>query len=91
MCLYDGINDTVWTEYGTLEKISTISGVLYNQFANWSVYDNNTAVYYETWTVSNTENITDKSLTLYFDSFDCASWVLRYDKKRFKQGFIFQK
>lgn len=77
LCLYPGINDTVWTQYGSINQISTISGSIFKQFQNWSIYDNNTAVYYETWTVYNTENITDKSLTMYFDSFDCASWVLR--------------
>lgn len=83
LCLYPGINDTIWTEYGFVEKISTINGTVFNKFANWSVWDNNTAVYYQTWTVSNTENITDKSLTMFFDSFDCASWVLRFGLKLF--------
>lgn len=77
MCVYDGIDDKVWSEYGTLQKISEISGEVFNNFANWSIYDNNTALYYETWTVYNTDNQTDKDLTMYFDAFDCASWVLR--------------
>jgi ceroid-lipofuscinosis neuronal protein 5 len=79
LCIYDGINDTVWKQYGTLEKVSTISGLQFNRFANWSIYDNNTAVIYETWTVYNSDDFSNqnKSLIMYFDSFDCASWVLR--------------
>jgi ceroid-lipofuscinosis neuronal protein 5 len=77
LCVYDGIQDNVWTEYGFIAKVSEVSGALFNRFANWSVYDNNTAVYYETWTVYNSDDLENKSLIMYFDSFDCASWVLR--------------
>lgn len=77
LCVYDGINDSTWTEYGILEKVSSISGDVFNKFASWALNDNNTNVFYETWTVYNTDDINDKSLTMYFDSFDCASWVLR--------------
>ncbi|CAF0703185.1 unnamed protein product [Brachionus calyciflorus] len=75
LCVFDGINDTVWNQYGFIEKVTEISGSQFNKFANWSLYDNNTAVYYETWTVYNS-NDTNKQI-MYFDSFDCASWVLR--------------
>ena len=78
LCVYDGINDTAWNQYGFIKKVAEISGKEFNTFANWSTYDNNTAVYYETWTVYNTDNQTDPGLTMYFDSFDCASWVLRF-------------
>lgn len=77
LCVYDGINDTVWTQYGFIQKVSQISGAQFNLFANWSLYDNNTAIYYETWTVYNSSDETSKNTIMYFDSFDCASWVLR--------------
>lgn len=77
MCIFNGINDTAWAQYGTVQKVSKISGSLFNEFATWSLYDNHTAIYYETWTVYNTDNLQDKNLIMYFDSFDCASWVLR--------------
>ena len=78
LCVYEGINDTVWTQYGSLQKISILTGDIFNQFANWSIWDNNTAVYYETWSVYNTHDPTKNDpLVMYFDSFDCASWVLR--------------
>lgn len=66
MCVYDGINDTLWSEYGVLKKVSDISGTVFNNFANWTQYDNNTAIFYQTWTVYNTDNIHDKSLVMYF-------------------------
>jgi len=28
-----------------------VSGSLFNEFAEWVEWDNNTAIYYETWTV----------------------------------------
>ena len=56
----------MWKEYGVLEKVSEVTGDLFNKFANWTQYDNNTAVYYETWTVYNTNNLTDPSLIMYF-------------------------
>jgi ceroid-lipofuscinosis neuronal protein 5 len=77
LCVYDGIDDKTWTQYGILEKVSSISGDVFNKFGAWALNDNNTNVFYETWSVYNTADITDKSLTMYFDSFDCASWVLR--------------
>ena len=67
----------MWTEYGILQKVSTITGDIFNKFGEWALNDNNTNVFYETWTVYNTDDINDKSMIMYFDSFDCASWVLR--------------
>lgn len=89
LCVYDGINDTAWNQYGFIKKVSEISGKEFNTFANWSTYDNNTAVYYETWTVYNTDNQTDPGLTMYFDSFDCASWVLRAFDQLYEIGARF--
>ena len=51
--------------------------IYYFIFILRSIYDNNTAVYYETWTVYNTHNSSNNEIIMYFDSFDCASWVLR--------------
>lgn len=56
----------MWTEYGLLEKVSEISGDLFNQFSNWTQYDNNTAIFYETWTVYSTSNLSDPSAIMYF-------------------------
>ena len=77
MCVYDGINDKVWTDYGFIQKVSEVSGPIFNRFAKWSLADNNTNVFYETWTIYSSKNIEDKNTIMYFDSFDCASWVLR--------------
>jgi ceroid-lipofuscinosis neuronal protein 5 len=77
LCSYDGIKDNIWTEYGTINKISEISGATFNEFAYWANYDNNTAAFYETWTVYSTA-MKNSSQIMYFDSFDCASWTLRY-------------
>lgn len=89
LCVYDGINDTTWTQYGTLQKVAEISGTLFNQFANWSIYDNNTNIYYETWTVYSTNNTQDPTRVMYFDSFDCASWVLRAFNQLYVLGATF--
>ena len=77
LCIYEGINDTTWTEWGLLQKVSQVSGKQFNNFGNWTVYDNNTAIYYETWSMYSTDDVTDPKAIMYFDSFDCASWVLR--------------
>lgn len=75
-CIYDGVDDKHWTEYGTLVKVADIQGSIYNQFAEWVLEDNHTAIYYETWTVW------DKpGGTMWFDSFDCASFILRAFQK----------
>lgn len=89
LCSFDGINDTVWTEYGSIKKVSEINGSIFNEFARWATDDNNTAVYYETWTVYNTDNLNDPSLTMYFDSFDCASWTLRAFEQMYSYGARF--
>ena len=75
MCSFDGINHSDWSEYGVFEKVASISGSVFNRFANWSRLDNDTAVYYETWTVADSQNLATQ--TIWFDSFDCANWVLR--------------
>ncbi|XP_045203243.2 ceroid-lipofuscinosis neuronal protein 5 homolog [Mercenaria mercenaria] len=85
-CIYDGVDDKHWTEHGTLVKVAEISGSLYNKFAEWVLYDNDTAIYYETWTVW------DKpGGKLYFDSFDCASFILRAFDELGKLGTKFDQ
>jgi ceroid-lipofuscinosis neuronal protein 5 len=79
LCSYDGINDHTWTQYGTIDKVAVINGSIFNQFTTWANHDNDTAVYYETWTVYNTDKEDDPNRVMYFDSFDCASWTLRFD------------
>ena len=77
LCSYNGINDTIWKQYGSINKISEMSGSVFNQFKYWASTDNNTAVFYETWTVYNSDKANASDLIMYFDSFDCASWTLR--------------
>ena len=76
LCSYDGINDKIWTEHGSINKLSEITGAMFNEFVYWCKYDNNTAPFYETWTVFN-QDVIDERQIMYFDAFDCASWTLR--------------
>ncbi|XP_050806670.1 ceroid-lipofuscinosis neuronal protein 5 isoform X2 [Gopherus flavomarginatus] len=50
-CFYEGIDDVHWKENGTLVLVTAISGTMFNQMAKWVQYDNETGIYYETWTV----------------------------------------
>jgi ceroid-lipofuscinosis neuronal protein 5 len=87
LCVYEGINDTVWTQYGFIEKVSELSGSIFNSFSKWSSNDNNTKVYYETWTIYNAKD--ESNQIMYFDSFDCASWVLRAFDEMYSLGAQF--
>jgi ceroid-lipofuscinosis neuronal protein 5 len=60
-----------------IKKVSVISGRLFNNFNKWINNDNTTGIFYETWTVYNSDSYQDPATIMYFDSFDCASWVLR--------------
>ncbi|XP_076467773.1 bis(monoacylglycero)phosphate synthase CLN5-like [Babylonia areolata] len=71
-CIYDGIDAKHWSQNGSLIKVADISGDIFNQFAKWTEWDNNTGIYYETWTVR-----TKPDGPLWFDSWECATWVLR--------------
>ncbi|RUS68897.1 hypothetical protein EGW08_023341 [Elysia chlorotica] len=71
-CLYMGIDEKHWKENGTLVKISQISGDIFNNFITWSLSDNTTYPFYETWTV-----MAGPGKNTWFNPFDCASWVLR--------------
>ncbi|KAI8495313.1 Ceroid-lipofuscinosis neuronal protein 5 [Branchiostoma belcheri] len=73
-CLYDGIDDLHWSQNGSLVKVAEISGKVFNELADWVHTDNNTGIYYETWTVRNSTGPDSK---LWFEAFDCASFVIR--------------
>lgn len=74
LCSFDGIKHEDWSTHGTFEKVGSMTGYHFNQFANWTVSDNNTGIFYETWTVKEAPGSNE---SLWFDSFDCANWVLR--------------
>ncbi|OWF37244.1 Ceroid-lipofuscinosis neuronal protein 5-like [Mizuhopecten yessoensis] len=71
-CIYDGIEDKLWHQNGTLAKVATMTGDQFNTFADWVLKDNRTGLFYETWTVES-----EPGGQMWFDAFDCASWVLR--------------
>ncbi|KAM4860172.1 bis(monoacylglycero)phosphate synthase CLN5 isoform 3-T3 [Thomomys bottae] len=50
-CFFEGIDDIHWKENGTLTLVATISGNTFNKMAKWVKQDNETGIYYETWTV----------------------------------------
>ncbi|UJR14006.1 hypothetical protein I4U23_001006 [Adineta vaga] len=77
LCVYDGIVDSMWngsSDLSMLKKVGQIYGKDYNSWATWAVSDNNTGVYYETWTAYSDPG---SDSTMYFDSYDCASFVIR--------------
>lgn len=74
VCIYPGIEDKLWIENGTLVKIATVSGKIFNKFSDWVMWDNRTGLFYETWTVKEKASPDGKT---WFDPFDCASWVIR--------------
>lgn len=87
-CFFEGIDDEHWRTYGTLVPVATISGSMFNQLAKWIKEDNNTGIYYETWTVR--ESVAPNS-TLWFDSYDCSKFVLRTYQKLSELGATFKK
>ena len=73
-----GIDEKHWRQNGTLAEVARINGTIFNNFAKWVELDNNTFPFYETWTVKNANG------SVWFEAFDCASWVLRaFDKMHF--------
>jgi len=74
-CIYMGIDEKHWRQNGTLQEVARISGSVFNNFAKWVETDNNTYPFYETWTVKSANG------SVWFEAFDCASWVIRaFDK-----------
>uniref|UniRef100_V9KXX8 Bis(monoacylglycero)phosphate synthase CLN5 n=2 Tax=Callorhinchus milii TaxID=7868 RepID=V9KXX8_CALMI len=84
-CFFEGIDDLHWKENGTLVKISEITGEIFNRMAKWVKEDNETGIYYETWTVhaSGAPNA-----TVWFESYDCSQFVLRTYQKLFEFGAV---
>lgn len=82
-CFYEGIDDIHWKQNGSLEKIGEISGKLFNEMARWVQEDNETGVYYETWTVKSDSGA---NATTWFDSYDCSQFVHRTYKKLMELG-----
>jgi len=71
-CIYKGIDDNHWLEYGSLIKIGEMSGFQFQNYSDWVAWDNSTGIFYETW------RILDKpDGQVWFESFDCADFVLR--------------
>eukprot|EP01137_Pigoraptor_chileana_P015472 Opistho-2@71440 len=85
-CFAQGIDDNHWIENGTLAMVSVIAGAAFNDFATWARTDNDTGVYYETWTVEN-----PATQQRYFDSYDCASFVQRAVGVLHTLGAVFDK
>ncbi|CAH1777882.1 unnamed protein product [Owenia fusiformis] len=71
-CIYDTIDDQHWAANGTLVKVAEMTGDQFNKFGVWAKGDNDTGIYYETWTVEDSPGG-----KMWFDSYDCASFVVR--------------
>ncbi|KAI7790460.1 putative ceroid-lipofuscinosis neuronal protein 5 [Triplophysa rosa] len=84
-CFYEGIDDIHWKQNGTLEKIGEISGEMFNEMARWVQDDNETGVYYETWTVKTDPGA---NATTWFESYDCSQFVHRTYRKLFELGAV---
>lgn len=87
-CFYEGIDDPHWKENGTLVLVTTISGAIFNHLAKWVAYDNDTGIYYETWTVKDRPGDDAK---VWFDSYECSKFVLRTYQKLAELGALFKK
>ncbi|NXE52024.1 CLN5 protein, partial [Casuarius casuarius] len=87
-CFYEGIDDAHWKENGTLVLVTTISGTMFNEMAKWVKYDNETGIYYETWTVQANP---DKQSIVWFDSYECSKFILRTYQKLADLGAVFNK
>uniref|UniRef100_A0A8C8RZI1 Bis(monoacylglycero)phosphate synthase CLN5 n=1 Tax=Pelusios castaneus TaxID=367368 RepID=A0A8C8RZI1_9SAUR len=87
-CFYEGIDDAHWKENGTLVRVTTISGTVFNQMAKWVKYDNDTGIYYETWTVRASP---DKNSVVWFESYECSKFILRTYQKLAELGAVFNK
>ncbi|KAK6485761.1 ceroid-lipofuscinosis neuronal protein 5 [Huso huso] len=85
-CFSEEIDDQHWKQNGTLEKVSEMTGAQFNEMAKWIREDNETGIYYETWTVQ-----TDPSPNpaVWFDSYDCSQFVHRTYRKLADMGVSF--
>ncbi|XP_027793873.1 bis(monoacylglycero)phosphate synthase CLN5 [Marmota flaviventris] len=87
-CFFEGIDDVHWKENGTLVLVATISGSTFNKMAKWVKQDNETGIYYETWTVQASPI---KGAETWFESYDCSKFVLRTYEKLAEFGAEFKK
>ncbi|CAO2591783.1 Ceroid-lipofuscinosis neuronal protein 5 homolog, partial [Lemmus lemmus] len=87
-CFFEGIDDRHWKENGTLALVATISGSTFNQLAEWVKQDNDTGIYYETWSVQASPG---KGAETWFESYDCSKFVLRTYEKLAEFGAEFKK
>ncbi|XP_075447084.1 bis(monoacylglycero)phosphate synthase CLN5 [Ascaphus truei] len=87
-CFFEGIDDEHWKSNGTLVPLATLSGALFNQMAKWLKEDNDTGIYYETWTVQTSPEVNS---SVWFESYDCSKFVLRTYQKLWELGATFNK
>ncbi|KAM8976098.1 bis(monoacylglycero)phosphate synthase CLN5 [Pelodytes ibericus] len=87
-CFYEGIDDDHWKSNGSLVLVATVSGAMFNQMAKWLKEDNDTGIYYETWTV---QEPTKVNSSVWFESYDCSKFVLRTYRKLQELGAKFHK
>ncbi|CAB1448791.1 unnamed protein product [Pleuronectes platessa] len=82
-CFFGGIDDTHWSQNGTLEKLGEVTGGQFNDMAQWVQDDNETGIYYETWTVRSDPG---PNATAWFESYDCSQFVHRTYRKLSELG-----
>lgn len=82
-CFFEGIDDLHWSQNGTLEKIGELTGNQFNDMAQWIQDDNETGIYYETWTVLSDPG---PNATVWFESYDCSQFVHRTFRKLTELG-----
>ncbi|XP_041923803.1 ceroid-lipofuscinosis neuronal protein 5 isoform X1 [Alosa sapidissima] len=82
-CFFEGIDDMHWKQNGTLEKVGEITGDQFNDMARWVQEDNETGIYYETWTARSDPSV---NATVWFESYDCSQFVHRSYRKLSELG-----
>ncbi|KAG7467106.1 hypothetical protein MATL_G00149880 [Megalops atlanticus] len=82
-CFYEGIDDAHWAQNGTLEKVGVMTGAQFNEMAQWIHEDNDTGIFYETWTVRASPH---PNSTVWFESYDCSQFVHRTYGKMAQMG-----
>ncbi|XP_026868469.1 ceroid-lipofuscinosis neuronal protein 5 homolog isoform X2 [Electrophorus electricus] len=82
-CFFEEIDDIHWKQNGTLEKVGEMSGEQFNSLAQWVQEDNETGIYYETWTVRSDPGTNS---TTWFESYDCSQFVHRTYRKMAELG-----
>ncbi|XP_078721042.1 bis(monoacylglycero)phosphate synthase CLN5-like isoform X1 [Lampetra fluviatilis] len=86
-CFYAGLDERHWQENGTMLKVAEATGETFNNLAKWVRHDNDTGVYYETWTVRSGEEL---NATSWFESYDCSRFVQRTFKRLAELGAMFK-